>query len=100
MPASPIARNARTVAALCLSAGASFASLAHDTWFEARPSLRPSEVMLALGTGNQFPRLESAVGMEQLREHGCQRASAKPVPLKAVRDTPTALLLRAEPAPR
>ena len=91
--------SARIAVGLCLCA-TSLAAWAHDTWFEARPSSRPSEVVLALGTGNQFPLLETPVGMEQLRQHGCQRANAEPVPLKAKRDTPIALIVRADPAAR
>jgi hypothetical protein len=73
---------------------ATAAALGHDTWFDAT-RVGASEVVMALGTGNQFPLQEYAVDREHLRRSGCRSGDAKPVALTAVRDTPTALIVRA-----
>ena len=80
---------------LCAIAGSAGA---HDTWFERLPSARPGELRLALGTGNRFPVHEFSVGAASLRESGCRANTdaAKATPLKAVRETPKALIVRAQ----
>lgn len=70
-------------------------AFAHDSWFEARPSPRIGEVRLALGTGNQFPVLESSVGAGALVEHGCRSGNGPVRKLLITRDAPVALELRA-----
>jgi hypothetical protein len=82
-----------TALAVALCAMAHSAN-AHDTWFEPLPSGKAGEVMLSLGTGNRFPVHEFSVGTASLVQSGCRNTTAT-VPLKAVRDTPTALVLRA-----
>ncbi len=74
---------------LLLLAGA---AQAHDSWFERLP-----DGTLALGTGNQFPTFDSAIGAEYLRKQGCQRADGSALPLTPLRNTDTTLLL--SPAP-
>ncbi|WP_280151183.1 DUF4198 domain-containing protein [Piscinibacter sp. XHJ-5] len=78
---------------LCLALAAAPAQ-AHDTWF-ALERRTPSAAVVALGTGNQFPVQESAVGAEQLTRHGCRTGSAA-VPLAPGQVTPTALRLQAK----
>jgi len=76
------------------------AALAHDTWFQRLPGARSGEVMLAIGTGNQFPVQEFAIGIEQLRGHGCRGADASAAPLAAplvaFRRASNALIVRAD----
>lgn len=81
------------IAAAALAAGATSA-FAHDTWFELKRRTA-GEAVLALGTGNQFPVQESAVGAEQLVQQGC-RAGAAAVALAAGKLTPSALTLQAK----
>ena len=71
---------------------------AHDTWFARLPSAQPGELRLALGTGNRFPVHEFGVGAASLRESGCRAHSpnARAAPLKSVRETPKALIVRAQ----
>ena len=83
---------------LCALAGS---AVAHDTWFERLPSAKPGELRLALGTGNRFPLHEFSVGAASLRESGCRAntPAAKVAPLKTVRETPKALIVRAQAGP-
>jgi len=67
-------------------------ALAHDTWFERQPATA-GEVLLSLGTGNQYPRHESGIDARYLVRQGC-RVAAHVVPLKPVRNEPDALVLR------
>ncbi|MBC7995771.1 MAG: DUF4198 domain-containing protein [Rhizobacter sp.] len=82
---------------LCAMAGS---ASAHDTWFERLPSAKPGELRLALGTGNRFPVHEFGVGAASLRASGCRAntLNASVGPLKTVRETPTALIVRAQSA--
>jgi hypothetical protein len=101
MVSIPLRRLQRSLAAT-LAVGLAAATLtasAHDTWFESRPSPDRGAVLLALGTGTQFPRFESPVGIEQLRSQGCRRGDAPAATLQGVSDTPTALVVRAAPDP-
>lgn len=84
--------------ALRLGAGVLLAALAcpaqaHDSWFERLPG-GAAQPLLQLGTGNQFPVRETAIGAEYLVRQGCQGAAGG-LGLTAVRYTPSALLLRA-----
>lgn len=73
---------------------------AHDTWFQPLPSTARGERVLALGTGNQFPRQETPVGLRQLEVSACQGPGLPPTRLRWVAVQPTALVLRtALPAP-
>ena len=69
-------------------------ALAHDTWFAALPSVRPGDVNLLLGTGNQYPAQEYSVGVAELIHQGCRRGDGPVAPLKLLRDTRTAVLLQ------
>ena len=76
-------------------------ALAHDSWFERLPGAS-AQPLLLLGTGNQFPVLESGIGAEYLVQQGCQgaagaapQAAAPIAPLTAVRNAKAALILRA-----
>jgi hypothetical protein len=66
---------------------------AHDTWFQPLPGR--GAALLALGTGNQFPVQEVAVGASSLVESGCLGSEGSAGPLRVLRETPTALQLRA-----
>lgn len=64
--------------ALCaMLACVSLAATAHDSWLEAQTGPR-GERLLALGTGNQFPVQETAIGREYLTVNGCERAPSSP----------------------
>jgi Domain of unknown function (DUF4198) len=54
-----------------LTVGAS----AHDTWFERLPRGADGELRLALGTGDNFPRIEYAVEYLHLDRMGCRSTS-------------------------
>jgi len=75
--------------------GAAAASLAHDTWFHplASPATH-GDIVMALGTGNQFPVQEYAVRAADLQHSGCTSGDDKPQTLTAVRNAPTALIVR------
>lgn len=75
---------------LCASA-----AQAHDTWFASRAARLPGTVVLALGTGNQFPRQEFSIGIEQMVRQGCRQGDHA-VEMAGVAQTATALLLRAQ----
>lgn len=68
---------------------------AHDSWFVPLPPTERGERVLALGTGDRFPALETPLSMEQVAASGCLGAGqARPVPLRWLADRPTAVLLR------
>jgi hypothetical protein len=68
---------------------------AHDTWFAPIPNSAGSGLMLALGTGNQFPVHETGIGHEHLLYSGCRHEpGGKPLALQRMADAPTALELR------
>jgi hypothetical protein len=84
--------------ALALAAALSAAintAHAHDTWFAPLPHSAGSGLMLALGTGNQFPVQESGIEHKHLVYSGCRREpGGKPLALQRMADAPTALELR------
>lgn len=84
------ARNAAVLvmAHLALSANA------HDTWFAIRAANLPGTVVMALGTGNQFPVQEFAIDAGHLQERGCRQAGVS-IALKAIAKAPASLLLSA-----
>jgi len=73
--------------------GSAAGAFAHDSWLEA-PSGSPG--LLRLGTGNQYPMQESAIGAEYLRQQGCTRRDGSPAALSALGNDDSALIL--EPA--
>jgi hypothetical protein len=76
-----------TLAALLLAAGA---AQAHDSWFEAAAG------GLRLGTGALFPKHETAIGEEYLRQRGC-RGGGRELPLRVLGLADVALLAAAPP---
>lgn len=73
---------------------------AHDTWFAPQPPAPRGELVLALGTGNQFPVQEVPVSLRQLQTTGCRGDGVRAAPLRWAADAPTALVLRsARPVP-
>jgi len=88
------------LAAVMALAGAHSLAAAHDTWFQPLPPTARGEQVLALGTGNQFPKQESPVGVRQLQTSGCRGEGLPATRLRWVADQPAALVLRtALPAP-
>jgi hypothetical protein len=75
---------------------ASAPTLAHDTWFGPAAGAPTERTLLALGTGNRFPVQESGIDAAYLQQRGCRTRSGEGVALEALRNEPTALLLRAE----
>lgn len=97
---NPIHRSNSLAAALARTAVIALAvtsmnAAGHDTWFAPLPTpkSKSNQVLLALGTGNQFPVHESAVGMEHLARSGCREIDGRITALKHSRDTDTALVL-------
>jgi len=100
------ARRLRTAAAKRLPAIAMRAALsavvgalagpaaAHDTWLVALPFTARGEAVVALGTGNQFPTLETPLPLAQLPLHGCRGDGLDASGMRWVADRPTALVLR------
>jgi len=68
---------------------------AHDSWFAPLPSSPQGQRLLALGTGNLFPKLEFAIAPEYLRAQGCVDAQGQPGALAAVRLQAASLLMTA-----
>ena len=69
---------------------------AHDSWFETSATARAGELRLSLATGTLFPVQEGSVGEGAPVTTGCRHGSAVARPLRIVRDTPKALLMRAQ----
>lgn len=68
---------------------------AHDTWFATRPG-KPAEVVLALGTGDQFPAFETGIDARYFTAQGCDAGGqAAAVPMVILRNDDRSLLLRA-----
>lgn len=84
--------------ALSLLAGS---AAAHDSWLVPLPRTDRGEAVLALGTGNQFPVMETPISLALLARTGCQgEGPQRPAPMRWVADRPTALVLRtARPQP-
>ena len=98
--------TSRLASALALVSAslASAPARAHDTWFELLPSVAgssaaaPAALTLALGTGMQFPVQQVAVGAPSLARGGCRDGAGRALPLRTLRETPTALILGVAPA--
>ena len=86
----------RLLAVLVTQTTLASAAWAHDSWFEASATARAGELRLSLATGNLFPVQESSVGEGAPVATGCRHGNAVARPLHIVRDTPKALLLRAQ----
>lgn len=70
---------------------------AHDTWLEPRPDTERGERVFALGTGTQFPALQTPIPVELLQRPVClplHDAGRRPWPLRWMADTERATLLR------
>jgi Domain of unknown function (DUF4198) len=67
---------------------------AHDTWFVPQPPTDRGELVLALGTGEMFPLLQTPVLPQQLAFGGCRGDNVNERSLRRVSETPNALLLR------
>lgn len=89
-------RSWRAVIACAALASAAPAG-AHDTWFALRAVQPAGDIVMALGTGNQFPQHESAISPAYLRQHGC-RQGGRMLALDAVTLTTTALVVRTKAA--
>lgn len=68
---------------------------AHDTWFEAKTQKRSGRIVMALGTGNQFPVLEFPLALAALHSSGC-RQGAQTMALKGMTATPKFTLMQTE----
>lgn len=87
----PWARVALVPLSLWLASPAS----AHDSWFVPLPHTERGERVLALGTGDRFPVLETPIAIEHVAASGCHGAGqARPVALRWLADRPNALLMR------
>lgn len=77
---------------------ASTPALAHDTWFQRGAVDATGRWTLALGTGNQFPVLETPLAAEALQQAACRQAGEAAQPLRTLRALDKALELRTPPA--
>ncbi len=69
-------------------------AVAHDTWFVPQPPSDRGEVVLALGTGTQYPKQEVSVLPEQVQAGGCIGDGVHERSLRRVAERPHALVLR------
>jgi hypothetical protein len=67
---------------------------AHDTWFVPQPPTDRGELVLALGTGTQFPGMDLPVLPQQLASGGCRGEGVNERSLRRAGERPNALLLR------
>lgn len=89
--------RARRGAAIALLLLATAPASAHDTWFAVRAQALPGNVVLTLGTGDQFPTYEFTIPPAMLARHGC-RQGAQSSDLTPVAQAATALVLRTRAA--
>lgn len=82
--------RARRGLALALLAACGAAG-AHDTWLRVEPSA-PSQLVLALGTGEHYPTMQTPIQRDELARQGCRNADGVR-PLRPGRSTGSALLL-------
>ena len=89
----PPRRGALRWRALLLLPALASPAWAHDTWFAPLPPGPHGETLLALGTGAQFPRQETALDRALLAASGCQQPGGTALPLQwqAYRDDATVL---------
>lgn len=69
---------------LCAAAAglAAGPALAHDTWFSPLPPTPRGQLVLALGTGEAFPRYQVAIAPAQLADSGCVGDGVRERPLR------------------
>lgn len=77
---------------------ASSPALAHDTWFQREAQDAAGRWTLWLGTGNQYPVLETPLAVEALQLAGCRQADEATQTLQPLRALDQALQLRSPPA--
>lgn len=87
-----------TLCALAAGLVTALPAAAHDTWFQPVDAPTLGSRTLALGTGNQFPVQETAIGAEFLVAAACRGARGEVQPLQPGQATDRALLLRTPPA--
>jgi hypothetical protein len=92
-------RRARRVWLPPLLLALAFNAAAHDTWFMPQAAEVAGLPLLALGTGERFPRQETALDMDKVDLAACLHPDGRAVPLQwlAYRDDAT-LLRPAQPA--
>lgn len=98
-PRPPI-RQRRWLAPLLLALAGS--AQAHDTWFAPQPPGPEGELVLALGTGERFPRQQTALDKDLVQASGCQARGPGAAPIGALQwlaYQPDAVLLRTETPP-
>ncbi len=89
-------RQRRWLTPLLLALGGG--AQAHDTWFAQLPTGPKGEVVLSLGTGEQFPKQQTPLDKDLIKASACQgmgptrQPAAKPLQWVAYR--PDAVLLR------
>ena len=93
VPQPSPSRAIRAAGSALLLASLSLAAGAHDTWFEAKTPLRPGRVILALGTGNQFPKFDYPLQLAALQSSGC-RQGKQPMALTGMTAAPTFTLMQ------
>lgn len=69
------------VMGLALVSALSLPALAHDTWFERRPQAAAQRPVMVLGTGNQYPVLDSRNEFNTLVRSGCRAGETTQGPL-------------------
>lgn len=77
---------------------ASTPALAHDTWFHRETLDASGRWTLSLGTGNQFPLMETPLAAEALQLAGCRQSGEPVQPLRPLRALDKAVQLRTPPA--
>jgi hypothetical protein len=77
---------------------ASTPALAHDTWFHREARDASGRWTLSLGTGNQYPVLETPLAVESLQLAACRQADESAQALQPLRALDQALQLRTPPA--
>lgn len=94
-PGTPLRRLAHAAVAgmLCLA----LAAQAHDTWLRVEPSA-PGQLVLALGTGEQYPVQQTPIERSELVRQGCRDAAGTRA-MRPGRNTGSALLLTAARTP-
>lgn len=91
-PLRCLARGAAAAALLLALAGG---AAAHDTWFAPLPPDAPGSTLLALGTGAQFPRQQTALDRDLLQASACRQPGGATTPLQWVAYRDEATVLRA-----
>ncbi|NBQ90167.1 MAG: DUF4198 domain-containing protein [Betaproteobacteria bacterium] len=93
MGMSPCAVVALRGLVLAGGLAAALVARAHDTWFERHPSSTPQRPVMVLGTGNQFPVVDSRNDIHSLVRSGCQSGAVVQGPLEEAEPRAEALVL-------